>query len=79
MRKPKKEEIFGRIVRTFANSSKTREAFSSSSHIASKVKSSKKVEKNFSQIRYLIDLMNDFCCCKAYLRWKGSEADVELL
>ena len=43
-----------------------------------KVKSSKKVEKNFGQIRYLIDLMNDFCCCKAYLWWGGSEADVEL-
>jgi hypothetical protein len=27
MRKRKKEENFGRIVRTFANSSKTREAF----------------------------------------------------
>jgi len=54
MRKRKKEEIFGRIARTFANSSKTREVFASFSHIASKVKSSQKVEKNFGQIRYSI-------------------------
>jgi hypothetical protein len=26
-----------------------------------------KVKKNFNQIRYLIELMNDFCCYKAYL------------
>ena len=46
---------------------KLEKLFSSFSHIASKVKSSKKVEKNFNQIRYLIELMNDFCYCKAYL------------
>jgi hypothetical protein len=60
MRKRKKEEKFGRILPKLEN------LFSSFSQIASKVKSSKKLEKNFNQIRYLIVLMHNVYCCEAY-------------